>query len=57
MLLAIATGLPRLADQLLPRLAATGSGQRTLRAVLGDPPTIEPNEEHARLNAARPPGA
>lgn len=51
MLLAIATSLPRLADRLLPRLAATGNGKRTLRAVLADPTTVEPDDEHARLES------
>jgi hypothetical protein len=49
LLLAIAHGLPKLADHLLPSLATAGPDQRTLRALLAlpdDPAANEPSEKH-----------
>src|SRR5262249_44582776 len=51
LLLAIAHGLPELADHLLPRLATVEPDQRTLRTLLDDPPTRDPSEELATLKA------
>jgi KAP family P-loop domain len=51
LLLAIATGLPALADQLLPRLSTAEPDHRTLRALLNDAKTTEPAEEYAKLKA------
>jgi KAP family P-loop domain len=48
LLLAIATGLPDLADQLLPRLATAEPDQRTLRALLNET-ACEPAEQYDRL--------
>jgi len=48
LLLAIAHGLPRLADHLMPRLATAEPDQRTLRALLDGPATNEPSREHTK---------